>query len=539
MTHINLRNYMPKRSKIRNISPLIITIIIFLNTHFSFANNLSINQVSLEARNPTSKTVIVEFDLSWENSWKTKINHDAIWVTVRLYDPSQSPTDKRLCELSNAGLNPSGTYVGSGSGVEIDVPEDKKGAFIRPSSFGVFPSMQTTNVRLKINYDSCGLESSDQAYVSVFGLEMVYVPEGAFYVGDYDTSSAALDEGTSDNNPWYLASESTISVSNPSSNGFRYVSAQNSGEDPTGLSFTISEAYPKGYAPFYVMKYEITEGQWVEFSNSLSSFGARANRDLTNASHKNTDVALKRNTISCSGSPLSCFSSRPARAVNFLTWMDLSAFLDWAALRPMTELEFEKMSRGPLLPESGEMAWGTTNITAATTISNGAETGAEAVNDSGANVNYNNIFFSGGDTAEGQQYQQGPLRSGIFATIGSNREQAGAGYYGGMELSGNLRERAVTIGNSFGRSFTGEHGDGILSTDPGFEGNANESNWPGMDGISTRGVTTADGSGLRGGGWDEGFSRLRLSDRQDAANGTTAAFDNAGGRGVRSHDINH
>ena len=44
---------------------------------------------------------------------------------------------------------------------------------------------------------------------------------------------------------------------------------------------------------------------------------------------------------------------------NFLSWMDLAAYLDWAALRPMTELEFEKICRGPNPPIAGEYVWGT------------------------------------------------------------------------------------------------------------------------------------------------------------------------------------
>ena len=34
-------------------------------------------------------------------------------------------------------------------------------------------------------------------------------------------------------------------------------------------SGTIPSAYPKGYAAFYCMKYEVSEGQWVDFFNTL------------------------------------------------------------------------------------------------------------------------------------------------------------------------------------------------------------------------------------------------------------------------------
>ena len=45
-----------------------------------------------------------------------------------------------------------------------------------------------------------------------------------------------------------------------------------------------------------------------------------------------------------------------------LSWPDLCAYADWAALRPMTELEYEKACRGPNNPVLGEYAWGNTSI---------------------------------------------------------------------------------------------------------------------------------------------------------------------------------
>lgn len=502
------------------------------------ANDLTINNVTLEERLPAVQTVVVEFDLSWDNAWRTKFNHDAVWLTFRLHNPAQTPSDKKLCELSLAGVNPSGFSVGSNSSIEFNIPSDKKGAFAYLNVYGPNTNVTSTDMRVVLDYASCGFADTDNVYASVTGIEMVYVSQGAFYVGDYSTSTAALDQGSSDTNPWYISSEEAISISNQSTNGYRYVSAGNSNENATGSSFTLSADFPKGYTNFYAMKYEITEGLWVDFINSLGSAGARARHDLTDNLHKNTDSVLSRNTISCSGAPLICSSQRPQRAVSYLTWMDVAAFLDWAALRPMTELEFEKMGRGPLLAVAGEMAWGSSTLHAATTISAGNEEGLEVITNSGANVHYNNTILTGGDSSLGVQYQSGPLRGGIFATANSTRESAGAGYFGIMELSGNLSERVVTIGNAQGRNFIGNNGDGLLSTDVGFEGNANEVGWPGLDDIVTRGVTGAAGSGLRGGAWDDALSgvRLRISDRQNAANAITAALNNAGGRGARTLD---
>ena len=94
--------------------------------------------------------------------------------------------------------------------------------------------------------------------------------------------------------------------------------------------------------------------------------------------------------------------------------MDLAAFLDWDALRPMTELEFEKMSRGPLLPIAGEYIWGNQTIAAATTISGTTEDGTETITaPANANANYGNTTFNGGDHPKGLVIIKG-LCAGAF-----------------------------------------------------------------------------------------------------------------------------
>jgi len=504
------------------------------------ANNLSVSNVTLEDRNPSSKTVVVQFDVSWENSWKTKINHDATWLTVRLYDPTVNPTSKMLCDIAVSGVNPTGISAGTSSDLEVYVPSDQKGAFLRPMTYGKKTSSSTTAVQLMVDYESCGFEESSSVAASVFGIEMVFIPEGSYFTGDDNAAEASLIQGASDSDAWYIEDESSINVTNAQADGYYYVSAGNAGEDSSGSSFTIPSTFPKGYGSFYAMKYELNEGQWQEFFNSLPSAEARANRDITNAAHKNTDSVKARNTLACSGLTLVCTSNRSNRALNYISWNDLVAFLDWAALRPMTELEYEKMSRGPLLPVSGEFAWGATSLTGVSALSDGDEDGSETVLTTGANVHFNDIVLSGGDSVNGVEYAQGPLRNGIFANSSSNRMLAGSGYYGVLELSGNVNEQVVTIGNSAGRLFNGTHGDGNLTTVSGFEGNANQADWPGIDIITSRGVTGSDGSGDRGGSWDDQSSgaRLMISDRKDAAKNASSASSNSGGRGVRTYDGN-
>ncbi len=488
---------------------------------WAYANDLVISNVSLDSRNPATKTLIVEFDVSWKNSWRNKINHDAVWLTVRLNSAQAVPVYKKLCQISLAGLNPSGSSVGTVPNLEFYVPKDKNGVFLRRSFNGSVSDIFTQNAQLTINYDSCGYSDSDEVYASVFGLEMIFVPLGAFYAGDYNASAASLNKGVLDNRPWQITSEGALAVANVSGNGFRYVSSGHESEFATGASFSIPASYPKGYQAFYVMKYELNEGQWVEFLNSLPSAAARASRDLTDNAHKGSDGVMARNTISCSGSLLTCSTTRPHRAVGFLQWMDLAAFLDWNALRPMTELEFEKVSRGPLLPVPGEYIWGGHDIVSAQEISVQEEDGSEVILTQGANARFDNIVLTGGDAHSGVELGSGPLRNGIFATSASTRTLSGSGYYGIMDLGGNVKERVITIGNVSGLIFTGLHGDGILSSTAGFEGNANTSSWPGMDTAIERGVTGESGTGFRGGSWVSHSDKLRISDRSEAASTTT------------------
>ncbi len=130
----------------------------------------------------------------------------------------------------------------------------------------------------------------------------------------------------------------------------------------------------------------------------------------------------------------------------------------------------------------------------------------------------------------------GPVRGGIFANSQSTQTSAGSAYYGVMEISGNLKERVVTIGNNQGLFFAGVHGDGVLTTTAGFEGNADVESWPGMDSIIARGITGAVGSGFRGGSFLDSSQRLRISDRYESALMSSAAQNTFGGRGARTYD---
>ncbi|MCK9211026.1 MAG: SUMF1/EgtB/PvdO family nonheme iron enzyme [Ignavibacteriaceae bacterium] len=135
-----------------------------------------------------------------------------------------------------------------------------------------------------------------------------------------------------------------------------------------------------------------------------------------------------------------------------------------------------------------------------------------------------NVAFTGTIPSAGAI--KGPIRAGIFAgtTGNTGRITAGATYYGIMEMSGNVFERPVTVGNATGRLFTGIHGNGAINA----IGDADATTWPGTDAI---------GVGFRGGVWNFGYSRLHVSDRYDAVTIQATNGVGSGGRGVRLEPV--
>ncbi|MCX7759505.1 MAG: hypothetical protein N2169_07890, partial [bacterium] len=151
-----------------------------------------------------------------------------------------------------------------------------------------------------------------------------------------------------------------------------------------------------------------------------------------------------------------------------------------------------------------EYAWGIPNYTIATGISNGGQPNEGASNSA-------NIVFGN------QPAVQGPMRSGCFASTGTNRIQAGASYYGVMDLSGNLWELTYSVGVSSQRNFDGQrHGDGLLNA----AGDHNVTGW-------------INGAGYRGGSWANTTTQTlcQVSDRfYSAWNDWTSRYSSSGMR---------
>jgi formylglycine-generating enzyme required for sulfatase activity len=484
-----------------------------------YASNVAVTNVTLTGQNATAETIQIQFDLSWDNSWRDSTNYDAIWVFAKYKKTGESEPWNHVM-LKSSGTNPSGYVQGSGAALNIVVPtnDDGKsyGCFIERSVDGS-GTVTATGIQIVWDWSENGssLNAADTIdEIRVYAVEMVYMPECSFYVGSGGTESGSFTNGSWTSGatiPILVSSENAIELG---ASAGKLWGTSSSGDNTIGSSGTLPAGFPKGFQAFYIMKYEISQGQWVDFFNTLTDT-QKATRDLTSASGKNSDSEVNRNTISWSSGDASAGTNYRV-ACSFLGWMDLAAYSDWAGLRPLTEIEFEKACRGPIVPVAEEKAWGSIDYTKAVGITN-----AGAADETSSNTG-NGLCIN-----DNHPQVPGPLRTGFAATGSTTRVQSGASYYGVMELSGNLSEHVVSVGNATGRAFMGTHGNGILSSN----GNANNSDWPGYSGTE---ITGASGSGFRGGNWYDGLDYTKISNRTRASLTDATRTNKYGGRLVRT-----
>jgi formylglycine-generating enzyme required for sulfatase activity len=467
----------------------------------SHANNLQIGPVTLTTANGSK---YLNFTIGWNNSWRVTSgpgNWDAVWIFVKRRDCS-------ALDWRHVNLAAQDTAHTAGTPLFVDAYSDKKGVMVYRAADG---SGSISNVNIQLKLDSVPAGNYDY---QVFGIEMAYVPQGSFYVGD-GVSDLTFQTGST-LNPYLITGETSIILSGTGNNLW-----SNGG----ALAGTIPALYPKGFKSFYCMKYELSQGQYADFLNNIAQ-DAAINRFSTSYFNQ------YRHTINGIWPQITATS--PNRACGWLNFKDLTAYFDWSALSPMTELEYEKACRGTgNIPLAGEFAWGSLAVSDADSILAGTDgfvnEGIFAIIPPGSGLaNYgNNTIF-------------GPLRCGFAAKANTSRFEAGAAFYGIMELSGNLYERCYNVYSEGGAlAFDGSHGDGELSTTP-LPGFANQA-WPFETGPynfnSGEGISVA----ARGGSWfsPNTGSELRVSDRTrmvlasysfyETGSGRSAAF---GGRGV-------
>lgn len=362
-------------------------------------------------------------------------------------------------------FTPRGFYIaGSNDGVEYKLLAGYPNHTKISDLFGVAGSMNN-GVYMPFRINAPGVYNRYRFY---FYSGAVAIP----FIGLYDDDESV--NAIADESPLYYLNRSTV----------------------------IPSEFPKGYQSFWAMKYELTQSAWVDFLNTLTFDQQRTRTGVAPNAAVNTrlfssgrnyirirsvDKKVGRATYGLSVDPATTGWDPANNACDIpmtnMSWADGIAYADWAGLRPLTELEYEKMCRGTIQAIPNEYAWGSSML-----YPIDPELGLDNLNKVNEvqsrdnKVSIGNCRVSPNGTVNNTYW---PMRVGAFATDVHSRLESGGTFYGMFNVNDNVAERYVNVSTPQGRSFNGLHGDGRLNG----SGLSNVSNWPGAD---------AKGTGYRG-----------------------------------------
>jgi hypothetical protein len=407
-----------------------------------FDPQVQFTNLTVVARDARSATI--RFDVTWESSWRQEYSHDAAWVFfkvraqegdewqhVRLAaDRVQNPTGYTQAPALPALAPREGHLLFHRPGR----PDDgKAGKTERTRDFFDRPAFDTrleflvpdgadgfTGVFLQRSANGSGnvvargvtvvwdlsaakgIADPAKARICAFGVEMVYVAEGAFCLGTGGEEPYAFFRYSDEHLqplPYRVSGPGAIPTGRKA--GALWARGGALPEDGGEISAT----FPNGYAPFYCMKQHITPRRYAEFLRMLTP--AQSEQRYPVDEGKTSWQVKRAGTAPNYTYTWSPGGARAGAGMHRLRWADGAAWAAWCGLRPMSELELEKVVRGPREPLPGEC---------------------------------------------------GPSYWGAmaFETIQWNMIK-------GLETGG---ERAVTVGHPVGRAFKGSHGQGTLALPP-------------------------------------------------------------------------
>lgn len=429
---------------------IFICFLLLLGSSNLLANNIEVSNISFN--DATNK---ITFTLSWENSWTNTTNGfytDAAWIWIK-YAPNGSDSWYHANIVDSTAV----------TGYVQFISYDDLGVMI----YSLSPTENNFGP-VELTYELDNLNGGFQDF-KVFATEMVYVDEGDYYAGDA-TSDGRFYQNGDTAQPLLVQSEAPLTRGNQP--------GQFNQEGSTSGN-NISADFPKGWNSSFYMKYKITCKQYIDFLNCLQR-GQQKNRIATDINGSNiTNRYVMTNTSTVSDrNPIKIdqnVGTGPVRfyldlddddipneendgahlPLNHITPEDINAYLDWCGLRPMTELEYEKICRGEnMSPIAGEYAWGTDTYNDAGNILNDGQSN-ESTTAVGISVSL---------------YKNTPLRCGYAATVISNRTAAGATFYGIQDIH-NLGEYLIGV-NSLNYKIS-SYGDGNVT----IFGHADVSDW--------------------------------------------------------------
>jgi hypothetical protein len=289
-----------------------------------------------------------------------RANEQAEWKHVRL--------------AADKVINPTGYGKGKGTAVDIIVPGGKDGftgLFVRRAGPGQ-GLLKTQGVKV------IGILA--KAEVRAYAIRMIYVPKGPYFLGSGGVEHGGFfkyTDGRQRIEPYRVTSAGAILTGKKDG---KLWARKQGGQLKDGGE--IPASFPNGFAAFYAMKHQITPPQYAAFLNSLPRDQAKkryaGNENWDNVSQP-SDIGVNKDHYSGgqgqvvrSNDPKAPYgghvrTSRAGAGCFGLSWADGVSYAAWAGLRPMTELELEKMVRGFRKPQPNEVGrsyWGVSGFNA-------------------------------------------------------------------------------------------------------------------------------------------------------------------------------
>ncbi|MEI6972953.1 MAG: hypothetical protein WCL44_15725, partial [bacterium] len=299
---------------------------------------------------------VISFDVAWSNSWRSESKFDAAWVFFKMQLGENRDDWQPIRLFADKTLNPTGYGQSGGTPLEFVVPHGDDGfigMFVQRAENGTGTVTAQTVTAL---WDIGSQPTATQGFnvpIKAFGIEMVHVAEGEYYLGKGPQTYAVkikpgFEAGQEPN--WFYRHNGDSNASLP------YL-VTGSGPIPTGRqegrlwaagltpedNGQIPASFPNGYAPFYCMKFAgVAQGLYAGFLNTLPGTYAEARCSASSLRQAIKSTVLPAARVYS--------ASAPDELCPGLSWTDNASFAAWAGLRPMTELEYEKAVRGPRLP---------------------------------------------------------------------------------------------------------------------------------------------------------------------------------------------
>jgi len=371
--------------------------------------NVYFSNIALTSRD--AKTAVIQFDLAWTGSWRTDVNHDAAWIFFKYrLEGDETRTWRHVRLAADKVLNPTGYGQGplgtsftfefgqtpkrehlkniaaaGDTQFDILVPDGADGftgAIVRRADHGMGTA---SGAKLTVLWDLAAcpdVKKDTKVSIKAYGLKMVYVADGPYYLGSGGTETGAFyafqpekKRGAEKERISVGGATMVVHEAVDSGNEFPPYRVTNSAAIATGKTpgklwaraaeppdgGEIPATFPTGYRAFYMMDRPIPQAAWAFFLSSVPpELAALLCEEGGHATEGGWAGGIGKHD-----DPENPYQFHHGRlktySVWWLSWNCGATFAAWAGLRPMTELENEKALRGPRVPEPeecGSSFWG-------------------------------------------------------------------------------------------------------------------------------------------------------------------------------------